>query len=122
MASFGKKKKITEYVYSRPVVFFLGVLIVFLSFSVYERYVVERAMFKRQVETQKQKQELIERKQMLEERVEYLNGERGIEEEIRTHFDVAREGEKVVILVGDDTTLKATTTPIVEEKPWYQFW
>jgi cell division protein FtsB len=122
MASFGKKKTITEYLYSRPVVFLLGVLVVFLSVSVYERYTVEREMSKRKVETEREKQELIDRKIMLEERVEYLNGERGIEEEIRTHFDVAKEGEKVIILVGDKNPPAESEKSPEPEKPWYQFW
>ena len=122
MASFGKKKTITEYLYSRPVVFLLGVLVVFLSVSVYERYTVEREMAKRKAETENERQELLDRKIMLEERVRYLNGERGIEEEIRTHFDVAKEGEKVIILVGEEnppTEIEVSPSPT---KPWYQFW
>jgi hypothetical protein len=64
---------------------------------------------------------LLNRKSILEEKVEYLSGERGVEEEIRTHFDVAKEGEKVIILMGEDTS------PITDEvkespKPWYKFW
>lgn len=122
MAGFGKKKTITEYLYSKVIVFMLGVLVVFLGSAVYERYTVERQMLQKQSEAQRDKQELIDRKKLLEQRVEYLSGERGIEEEIRTHFDVAKEGEKVIILTGDDQN-KATSTPlVVKEKPWYKFW
>lgn len=122
MAGFGKKKKITEYLYSKPSIFILAVIAIFLAFAVYARYTVEREMASRRVEIQVQKQELIDRKAQLEERVEYLSGDRGIEEEIRKHFDVAKEGEQVVIIV--DKQEKATPTPVqVEEiKPWYQFW
>lgn len=122
MASFGKKKKITEYLYSKPSIAVLLVLIGFLSVAVFERYSVEREMSSRRTQTESTKNELIERKESLEERVEYLSGDRGIEEEIRKHFDVAKEGEKVIILVGDEKEEETEAVPVDEKKPWYQFW
>jgi cell division protein FtsB len=122
MAGFGKKKSITEYLYSKAVVIVLLVVVIFLAFAVYERYVVERQMYARRVETNREKQELIDRKGTLKERVEYLSGDRGIEEEIRSNFDVAKEDEKVIILVGEKKKAEATTTSIIDAKPWYKFW
>jgi cell division protein FtsB len=122
MASFGKEKTLTEYMYTKPVVFALGILVVFLGASVYERYIVERQMYLRRQETQQERQQLIERKLQLEERVEYLSGERGIEEEIRTHFDVAKDDEQVIILVGEEESLPTADVPLPQPKKWYQFW
>ena len=122
MAGFGKKKKITEYLYSKPSIFILAVVAIFLSFAVYARYTVEREMAARKLDTQMQKQELIERKAQLEDRVEYLSGDRGIEEEIRKHFDVAKEGEQVVIIVDKEEEVKPSPVQVEDEKPWYQFW
>lgn len=122
MASFGKKKAITEYLYSRPAVFVMGILVVFLASSVYERLLVERQMLLRRSQTEQEKINLIERKEQLKDRVEYLNAERGIEEEIRTHFDVAKEGEKVIILMGESNKEPVVTEPPEELPRWYQFW
>lgn len=122
MAGFGKKKSITEYLYSKVVVIGLLIVVLFLAFSVYERYVVERQMYHRRIETNREKQELIDRKGALKERVEYLSGERGIEEEIRSNFDVAKEDEKVIILVGEKKIMEATSTASTDTKPWYKFW
>ncbi len=122
MASFGKKKTITEYLYTKPVIFVLLLVCVFLSVSVYNRYTVEREMSLRRTEAQEKKQGLLERKKTLEERVNYLGGDRGIEEEIRTHFDVAKEGEKVFILTGEEKKEVQEVAPQVEERPWYKFW
>ena len=93
MAGFGKKKTLTEHLYVKPVILVLCVIAIFLSIAVYKRYLVEREMLARQIQMDVDKQELIVRKASLEDRVEYLSGERGIEEEIRTHFDVAKEVE-----------------------------
>lgn len=122
MASFGKKKKITDYLYSKPTLAVLGIIAVFMAFSVYQRFSVEREMAARRVEMEMKKQELIERKAELQTKVEYLSGERGIEEEIRKHFDVAKDGEQVVIIVDKEDEAPAEEVIVEEKKPWYQFW
>ncbi len=122
MASFGKKKKFTEYLYSRPSIALLLVVIIFLSIAVFQRFTVERQMALRKIEMETERQELIERKALLENRVDYLSGERGIEEEIRKHFDVAKEGEQVVIIVDKEIPQEEKETEEPEEKPWYKFW
>ncbi len=122
MASFGKKKKFTEYLYSRPSIALLLVVIIFLSIAVFQRFTVERQMALRKIEMETERQELFERKALLENRVDYLSGERGIEEEIRKHFDVAKEGEQVVIIVDKEIPQVEKETEEPEEKPWYKFW
>lgn len=124
MAGFGKKKKITEYLYTKLSILVILIILVILVTAVSKRFTVERDMAQREMDSQKAKQELQERKKILEERVEYLSGERGIEEEIRKHFNVAKPGEKVIVLVGDDGDgiVKETITPAVEDIPWYKFW
>lgn len=122
MARFGKKKNLTEYLYTKPAVFVLLLVTVFLSTAVYQRFLIERKTASLQAEMEIQRQELLERKALLEEKVEYLSGDRGIEEEIRKHFDVAKEGEQVVILVGNEQPAAAAIAPVIEEEPWYIFW
>ena len=123
MASFGKKKSYTDWLYTRPVVIFLGFLIVLLAYAVFQRFTVEREMYARRIAAEEERQEVLQHKTELEEKVKYLEGERGIEEEIRKHFDVAREGEQVVILVGDDTEKpEEKLAPETPKPKWYQFW
>ena len=122
MARFGKKKNLTEYLYTKPAVFLLLVVTVFLSSAVYQRFLIERKTAVLQEEMESQRQELLERKSLLEEKVEYLSGDRGIEEEIRKHFDVAKEGEQVIILVGNEQVAAPVIAPEPEPVPWYMFW
>ncbi len=122
MANFGKKRRITDFLYSKPAIAFLIVIVIFLSFAVYHRFIIEREMAARQMQTELEKQKLLMRKDALEKRVEYLSGERGMEEEIRKHFDVAKEGEQVVIIVDKEETAVVKEEPKEEVKPWYQFW
>lgn len=55
---------------------------------------------------------LKERAGLLEDKVEYLQDERGIEEELRNRFDVKREGEQVIILIDDKDAHKPM--PVVQ--------
>lgn len=90
-------------------------LCVGLSFSVYDRYVIEREVSSRLSEKETELKEVTERKTFLEEKVEYLNGEQGVEAEIRKHFDVAKEGEQVIVLVENEPANQGGTTTAKSE-------
>jgi len=123
MATFGKKKTYVDWLYTKPVLFFIGALIIFMGIAVFERFGVEREMYARRIAAEEERAKALERKAALEEEVLYLEGERGIEEEIRKHFDVAKEGETVVILMGENEAVSAVAPLNQEPAPkWYQFW
>ena len=120
---FGAKKTFTSWLYSWGAVVVLLVICVFLGMSVWERFVIERQMAQRRVAVEGEYKTLNEQKEDLSDRVEYLSGDRGVEEELRRNFDVARPGEQVVIITGEAKAEVATTTLMNEEKtPWYIFW
>jgi len=119
---FGKQNSYKTYLYSRPIIVVLFVIVVFISMSVHERFGVERDMSDRRAVSEVELERLQERKIQLEDRVEYLEGERGIEEEIRKNFDVAREGEQVIILTGQEEVTDTTQEEVAATYPWYQFW
>lgn len=79
-----------------------------LSFAVYDRYVVEQDVRERRHDAELELEQLKARKAELEERVDYLSNEQGLETEIRRHFDVSKEGEQVVVLMGETATLTPT--------------
>ena len=102
-----------------------------LSFSVYDRYVIERKMAERRVQKEQELQALEVRKNELEEKVEYLKDDRGVESEVRRHFDVAREGEQVIVLVESESKTKnfsstSFSTKVEKEEggfwDWLLFW
>jgi len=100
-------------------------VIIFLSLSVFERFTIEREMSERRQTAEAEYNALEKRNVQLQEEVEYLSKESSVEAEIRRHFDVAKEGEKVVIIMDEAATATITplfpapATPIV---PWYMFW
>lgn len=112
---------------SRIVQVILLVLIVVVGVNAYDRYKIATEMKERHLEALNEVSKLEERKTELEAQVQYLSHERGLEAEMRRQFDVAKEGEQVVIIINDDENstveplppLEATTTA---DRAWYEFW
>jgi len=117
MFDFHEKRKIRGLVYSPVTILVLVILSAFLSVSVYERFKVERDVAQKRAEKEEELLRLKDRAAALEGDIEHLQSERGIEEELRSRFDIAKEGEQVIILVGDEESdlQKATVNRRKEE-------
>lgn len=97
----------------------------FLVSVVYNRYTIERDMAARRLEAEAELRELEARRTEMQEKVEYLSSERGIEAEMRRNFDVAQPGEQVVIILDPETeesTIEPLAVPQSDTPPWYIFW
>ena len=70
--------------------------------------------------------ELQAQKNQLQEKVQYLSNERGIEAEMRRNFDIALPGEQVVIILDEKKEEQMAPLPPMpaptSTKAWYQFW
>lgn len=104
MFDFHEKRKIRSVVYSRYSIGAIVLVALLISMSVYERYSVEREMAAKREARSGELEELKNRAAALESKVVHLQDERGIEEEIRGRFDVAKEGEQVVIILDEEAT------------------
>jgi len=98
----------------------------YLAYVTYNRYVIEREMSSRQLDAENELKTLEQRRDTLQKKVDYLSNDRGIEAEMRRNFDVAREGEKVVIILDDEIATNnieplSSITPTTT-RPWYKFW
>lgn len=125
MLEFYQQKSLRSYLRSPLALILLGILCLLMARIVYARYTIEREMAARQLESESEFQALIERKKQLEEKVKYLSNDRGIEAEMRRNFDVAREGEKVVIILDkkeEEHKIEPLTKSAPAESKWYQFW
>lgn len=124
MFDFQQKRKLRAILESRITWVLLMVIIASIFVSAYGRYSIAKDMAGRRAEAEAELAELKARQMDLQKEVDYLSNERGIEAEVRRQFDVAREGEQVVIILGSDdagaSTTEATTTPTT--RPWYRFW
>ena len=121
MLDFHEKRKLRSYLYTIPTVGILFLLSGLFSTSVYNRFVSEREIAKKQATASAELAELKSKAAVLEAEVVRLKSERGVEGEIRDRFEVSKKGEQVVVVVGDarasERALKATTTPLAESVP-----
>lgn len=104
----------------------LIILCLFMARVVYDRYSIASEMAAREAQSKAELQALEERQAKLKEKVEYLSNDRGIEAEMRRNFDVARDGEQVVIILDkktEESTIEPLDTQTKEvDTPWYAFW
>jgi cell division protein FtsB len=127
MFDFYQKRKIRAIVnsrYTQGVIVFLTLLV---AWSAYVRFDIAREMNERRELAEIEANELEVRRDELQEQIDYLSNERGIEAEMRRQFDIAREGEQVVVILDDETEESeieplATSTNESTSSPWYQFW
>ena len=101
MLSFQQKRLLRRVVASRMMQVMLILILVLAGYSAYGRYSIAMEMANRQETVAHELAELEERRASLVEEVSYITSERGIEAEMRRQFDVAREGEQVVIIIDE---------------------
>ena len=107
MANFQEKKNHKNFFHSKPVLVVLSLLLVLFLLNVIK-------LANKAVETKRNKEiaqakitELQEQKVKLESNIQKLNTEKGIEENIREKFGLAKEGEGMIVIVDDEN--KSTT-------------
>ena len=96
---------------------FLLVIAVFLAGATWEIRQKERLAWREREYARGHYEEVSTRHEALVERLENLSTERGMEEELRKRFPVAREGEEVVVLI-DAPRVVGDTIP----EPPKTFW
>lgn len=125
MFDFYQKRKLRAVINSRYVQAGLLLLVVMIGWSAYVRFEIAMEMSDRRELAQNEAAVLQARKDVLEEQVQYLSNERGIEAEMRRQFDVALEGEQVVVILdaeGEEVQPLSASTTEAEPRAWYQFW
>lgn len=106
--------------YSLPVLVVLLLMAVFISKGAYTILIKERQSAREAVALAEKIEVLADREEKLKYEVEKLETDRGIEEEIKSKFNVARAGEHVALIVERGEALASTT----QEAPswWNRFW
>lgn len=126
MFDFHEKRKIRNIVFSKFTILILLILTILLSMSVFERFMALRAIAEKRAIREAELHELRQRAAALEAEVEYLQHGRGIEEELRNRFDVAKEGEQVIIIVddekGQETSIKKLEQSDADSASTSSFW
>ncbi|MEY2640784.1 MAG: hypothetical protein RL150_177 [Candidatus Parcubacteria bacterium] len=112
MQEFRKKRVFRRRLYSLPVLIILAGILILLLRGVWGMY--QKASFSadKRMLAESEHKVLEEKRASIEAEIASFNTETGIEREVRSKFDVAREGEQVIVLVDP-----AEPVPSPEEKP-----
>ena len=111
MIDFQQKRQLNKVIYSKVTFFVLLVLVFFMGKATYGIYKKTTISASNYAAVEKGYQNLKTRKDMLESEIDRLQTERGVEEEIRSRFSVAKPGETVVTIVKGSSTSETTTNP-----------
>jgi len=99
MFDFYERRKIRQWLYSWPFLVVLIITSIFLAHGVWGVYQQERLTRINKNQRLAHLEGLEVREDALKEEIDRLNTDRGIEEEIRQKFEVAKEGEGVIVIV-----------------------
>ena len=125
MRNFQKKGKWLRIMQSKFFLMFLGVLILVFSFSIF-------GFVNKTEETNKNRKiledkitELEKSKEKLSADINQLKTDKGIEENIRDKFGLAKDGESMIMIVDDKNTPKTGDTGNVKNiftviKNWFK--
>lgn len=123
MFDFQQKRKLKSWYGSRVTQGVVFVVAILILLSAVNRYLIAADMADRRAAVEAEIHTLEARRNSLETEVQYLSNERGMEAEMRRQFDVAREGEQVVIILEDEPVPPVSVEEVPPApRPWYRFW
>lgn len=114
-------KKKQRILYKKIAVVVCGLLVVFLGRAVLGGFGALESAQERQDDQSEKFSKLDERIVYLENRIDFLDTQEGLEQEILETFPVKRAGEKVTILIEQDEEGSGFFRR-PEEKKWWEFW
>ncbi|MEK9161289.1 MAG: septum formation initiator family protein [Patescibacteria group bacterium] len=103
MKEFQEKRKFKKIIYSTSFQVVFGILVLFLIFSTIKAYKKSERSADKTKETRKEILVLEKRNAELLADVASLESDSGKESEIRKRFDVAKPGEKILIIVDKNS-------------------
>jgi cell division protein FtsB len=102
MYDFHEKKRARRRLYSPLTFIILGALIFIVLYNVWDMYQKSRRTAEALQKTRDAYDVLAAREGFLEERLEQLSTEAGVESEIRERFGVAKAGEEVIVVLSEE--------------------
>ena len=103
MREFQEKRKFKKIIYSGWLQIFLGVVLSALVFSTVKVYKKSQISAKRSGEIKEEMAKLEKRNAELAAEAARLESESGKEGEIRKRFDVAKPGEKILVIIDKNS-------------------
>ena len=120
MREFESKRRLKKRLYSLPVIVILLVLCVFSAKGAYIVLEKERESYKEAEALKLKFANLGDREKILRGEIDELGTKGGIEQEIKSKFNVALSGEHVALIVEEPSDEASTTTKDLHW--WERLW
>lgn len=101
MKSFQRKRGFRNIVYSRPVLAFLGVLVLIFAFGIIGFMSKMKVTIENRKIAESKIAQLNKEKEKLSSDITKLKTDQGVEESIRQKFGLTKEGEGLIVIVED---------------------
>ena len=121
MAEFEERKKFWHIFYSPLVFIILLVVFVLMVRAIWKVSGHERVSTQDRERVENELATVREREAVLKNQVGALETPKGVDDEIRSQFNVTKVGEKVAVIVNSVDTTSATTTSATEKSWWQKF-
>ena len=115
--NFRRKRQFKRVLYSTGVIVVLGVIVFLLGNATWDVYQKAKITDERRQEALNELTRLQKQEATLQDQLKRLQTDRGIEEEVRTKFNVAKEGENVITIVSPQNE-EGRATP--QSVPWWK--
>ena len=106
MKNFQRKRGFRNILYSKPVLVLLGILVLVFAWGMIGFWGKMRATAENREMSENKVLQLQKEKEKLSSDIAKLNTESGVEESIREKFGLAKEGEGVIVVVDDKSTVE----------------
>lgn len=119
MIEYEQKRKVQRVLYSKTASVILLVLMILAVKALYDVWRKEQQSAVEESQISKEVSDLQGRSDDLGQKITKLGTERGVEEEIRDKFSVAKEGENVLVIVGTSAEpVKPPETASIWKRMW----
>lgn len=119
MLDIQQKRRFRNFIYNKFTLSVLFVIVLLALHSTWKVYQKRKESFAMMSASMVRLNELEQRDRELELKIKKLSTESGLEEEIRSKFNVAKDSENIVIIVREEDS--GTTTEVTKPSLWSKF-
>lgn len=119
MLDYTEKRKVRNVLYSKPAIVVIAFLTLLAARGAWGMYGTFKEADMKRDKAEAELAALLKREEELRRDIERLSSVRGIEAEIRERYMVAKEGEKVMMIVGEEE-VRENASPVPPEKSWWR--
>lgn len=120
MFDFYEKRKLRGIIFSKVTAGVVFLIACLLSVSAYDRFVAEQGTREKREERAAELARTKQKAAALEAKVTWMESERGVEEAMREQFDVAKQGEEVIVIVDESLPTDGSQKPEVYPLPKHE--